>query len=490
MGQLVGVVQVLVAMDRKLENSEPSSPPWDMAEPDTPGPLNTAVVLGENEALYGDMVSPGRNPNNSSFIIYETPSPQCYRRRHLYNGAENTATVSLLSPPSVGNTHLTPSTQFSKRRKLSLPATSMRGETNPTSWRTNGFIPASSLLATWLEPPRPPPSSLMSSPSSLGLDAASERVMAGEGFYCNTQEAVVGPTVEPRHCRGRKRTSKQANSSSANVTESSSQARSSTEDNTHSTSAQSTGKNRLRKPKKLAFPTTQEQLAKHEEIVISDDDNNDVIIQAMVQSVQLKEDEAFARSLQEQFDREEQQQQSRQEAVNSLRPQLHHHNYSYDPHFALGWMSPWAIAANQATFSPLVAGFEGVGRRTGRGRSRGRSRPRHERPHLAWFDPMNPIGDNYEALLAFEEHQGAVVAKSSLSKRELESLPTKTYNPAHSAGKTQCQICFSDYTEGEELRMLPCLHDYHVQCIDRWLKESATCPICRADVSEMRANMF
>lgn len=68
-----GVVQVLVAMDRKLENSEPSSPPWDMAEPDTPGPLNTAVVLGENEALYGDMVSPGRNPNNSSFIIYETP---------------------------------------------------------------------------------------------------------------------------------------------------------------------------------------------------------------------------------------------------------------------------------------------------------------------------------------------------------------------------------------------------------------------------------
>lgn len=164
--------------------------------------------------------------------------------------------VSLLSPPSVGNTHLTPSTQFSKRRKLSLPATSMRGETNPTSWRTNGFIPASSLLATWLEPPRPPPSSLMSSPSSLGLDAASERVMAGEGFYCNTQEAVVGPTVEPRHCRGRKRTSKQANSSSANVTESSSQARSSTEDNTHSTSAQSTGKNRLRKPKKLAFPTS------------------------------------------------------------------------------------------------------------------------------------------------------------------------------------------------------------------------------------------
>ena len=68
-----GVVKVLVAMDRTLENSEPSSPTCDMAQPDTPGALNTAVVLGENESLYGDMVSPGRNPNNSSFIIYETP---------------------------------------------------------------------------------------------------------------------------------------------------------------------------------------------------------------------------------------------------------------------------------------------------------------------------------------------------------------------------------------------------------------------------------
>uniref|UniRef100_A0A8C2K637 RING-type domain-containing protein n=1 Tax=Cyprinus carpio TaxID=7962 RepID=A0A8C2K637_CYPCA len=45
-------------------------------------------------------------------------------------------------------------------------------------------------------------------------------------------------------------------------------------------------------------------------------------------------------------------------------------------------------------------------------------------------------------------------------------------------------ICFSEYKAGERLRILPCLHDYHVKCIDRWLKENATCPICRADVSE------
>lgn len=116
--------------------------------------------------------------------------------------------------------------------------------------------------------------------------------------------------------------------------------------------------------------------------------------------------------------------------------------------------------------------------------SRPRSRSRRQPQHLP-LDLFNDgQGNNYEALLAFEEGQGSAIPKNVLSKREIERLPTKAYNPAHSAGKTECQICFCEYTEGEQLRMLPCLHDYHVKCIDRWLKENVTCPICRADVSQ------
>lgn len=42
-----------------------------------------------------------------------------------------------------------------------------------------------------------------------------------------------------------------------------------------------------------------------------------------------------------------------------------------------------------------------------------------------------------QALLAFEEQQGAVLTKNTLSKAEIERLPVKTYDPSHSAGKTE-----------------------------------------------------
>ena len=45
---------------------------------------------------------------------------------------------------------------------------------------------------------------------------------------------------------------------------------------------------------------------------------------------------------------------------------------------------------------------------------------------------------------------------------------------------SQCSVCFSGLTRGT--RTLPCGHEFHQKCIDRWKRTchgQATCPMCR-----------
>jgi hypothetical protein len=53
-----------------------------------------------------------------------------------------------------------------------------------------------------------------------------------------------------------------------------------------------------------------------------------------------------------------------------------------------------------------------------------------------------------------------------------------------------CAICLDDYTEGDILRVLPCGHDFHKPCSDKWFlrrhskisSDSNSCPICKETV--------
>ncbi|KAI4377190.1 hypothetical protein MLD38_014861 [Melastoma candidum] len=49
----------------------------------------------------------------------------------------------------------------------------------------------------------------------------------------------------------------------------------------------------------------------------------------------------------------------------------------------------------------------------------------------------------------------------------------------------QCYICLVEYAEGDQIRVLPCKHEYHMHCVDKWLKEiHGICPLCRGDVCD------
>eukprot|EP00798_Chlamydomonas_sp_ICE-L_P024890 gene24890-10555_t len=42
-----------------------------------------------------------------------------------------------------------------------------------------------------------------------------------------------------------------------------------------------------------------------------------------------------------------------------------------------------------------------------------------------------------------------------------------------------CTVCLCEYEEGEMMRRLPCRHEFHLACIDKWMTQHTTCPVCR-----------
>ncbi|XP_059663059.1 uncharacterized protein LOC132308830 isoform X1 [Cornus florida] len=68
----------------------------------------------------------------------------------------------------------------------------------------------------------------------------------------------------------------------------------------------------------------------------------------------------------------------------------------------------------------------------------------------------------------------------------VDSLPVKFYSKLQkhlNEESAQCYICLVEYEEGDSLRILPCHHEFHRTCIDKWLKEiHRVCPLCRGNI--------
>lgn len=45
-------------------------------------------------------------------------------------------------------------------------------------------------------------------------------------------------------------------------------------------------------------------------------------------------------------------------------------------------------------------------------------------------------------------------------------------------GVPECSICLAELAAEARVRVLPCVHVYHVHCIDNWFRRAAACPSC------------
>lgn len=66
---------------------------------------------------------------------------------------------------------------------------------------------------------------------------------------------------------------------------------------------------------------------------------------------------------------------------------------------------------------------------------------------------------------------------------ETEKSTSLNADGSDESGQLGCSICTEDFSKGEEVRVLPCNHKFHPECVDPWLLNvSGTCPLCRIDL--------
>ncbi|KAJ1859625.1 hypothetical protein LPJ73_001769 [Coemansia sp. RSA 2703] len=53
-----------------------------------------------------------------------------------------------------------------------------------------------------------------------------------------------------------------------------------------------------------------------------------------------------------------------------------------------------------------------------------------------------------------------------------------------------CIVCIDDFVVGSKMRILPCGHNYHIECIDPWLTaKSSLCPLCKYDTRSVLTDL-
>ncbi|XP_023121781.1 RING finger protein 215 isoform X1 [Amphiprion ocellaris] len=78
-----------------------------------------------------------------------------------------------------------------------------------------------------------------------------------------------------------------------------------------------------------------------------------------------------------------------------------------------------------------------------------------------------------------------LLPKQDVLKR-MSSLKTKTYRQpkpwCDPVETDNCAVCLEPFNNNQCLRVLPCLHEYHRDCVDPWLLLQHTCPLCKRSI--------
>jgi len=73
----------------------------------------------------------------------------------------------------------------------------------------------------------------------------------------------------------------------------------------------------------------------------------------------------------------------------------------------------------------------------------------------------------------------------SAAKKALAKIPTRTIRVGDKEAEAEvecCAVCIEPYRVHDVVRTLPCKHIFHKSCVDPWLLDQRTCPMCKMDI--------
>lgn len=93
------------------------------------------------------------------------------------------------------------------------------------------------------------------------------------------------------------------------------------------------------------------------------------------------------------------------------------------------------------------------------------------------FPPCEPEFEVPEAVSMVE-----AATHRQINTLSLVRFPSKPSESWLDAGDPTCAVCIADFCSGDLLRRLPCRHNFHKGCIDKWLLRNKRCPLCMAAI--------
>lgn len=97
-----------------------------------------------------------------------------------------------------------------------------------------------------------------------------------------------------------------------------------------------------------------------------------------------------------------------------------------------------------------------------------------ENPEIKMTPAINEVTPAIDEVSPAVDEVTPVVDTSN----KVDGVDTRKSEELPKEGRLGCSICTEDFVKGEDVRVLPCNHQYHPECIDPWLLNvSGTCPL-------------